>query len=103
MRITKTIVTLLAVPAICAMPAARAESLQTSTTGTAAAVAATTGKAYELDIDGTKQWVDTNVDLRAGEKLHITSSGTVTYPAGESSKSKEQSFGPDGLTRGWTD
>jgi hypothetical protein len=103
MRIPKTITLVLAVAAIWAMPAARAQSSQTSTTGTAAAAAATTGKTYELDIDGTKQWVDTNIDLRAGEKVHITGTGTVTYPAGESSKSKEQSFGPDGLTRGWTD
>ena len=60
-------------------------------------------KSYEIDIDGSKQWVDTNVDLRAGEKIHFTATGTITYPATQSSKSKERSFGPDGLTRGFAD
>lgn len=82
---------------LCAMPAARAQTSQT------AAPAAAAGKSYELDIDGTKQWVDTNIDLRAGEKLRFTATGTITYPAGESSKSKARSFGPDGLARGFAD
>ena len=60
-------------------------------------------KSYEFDVDGTKQWVDTNIDLRAGEKIHLTATGTITYPAGQSSKSKERSFGPDGLSRGFAD
>jgi hypothetical protein len=47
--------------------------------------------------------VDTNLDLRAGAKLRITGTGTITYPATQSSKSKAQSFGPDGLARGWSD
>ena len=91
---------MLAAAATCAMPAARAQSAQTS--GTAAA-AVSAGKSYELDVDATKQWVDTNIDLRAGEKLHITGTGTITYPASDSSKSKARTTGPDGLARGWAD
>jgi hypothetical protein len=79
-------------------PGAQAQA-QTQTTPTAASNA----KSYEFDIAADKQWIDTNMDLRAGEKLHITGSGTITYPAGQSSKSKAQSFGPDGLARGWAD
>jgi LssY C-terminus len=60
-------------------------------------------KSYEFDIDATKQWVDTKVDLRAGEKIHFTATGTITYPAGASSKSKARSFGPDGLSRSFAD
>jgi hypothetical protein len=58
----------------------------------------------QFDVDGTKQWVDTSMDLRAGEKLQITATGTITYPADPSSKSPSpRSFGPDGLARGWKD
>lgn len=72
---------------------------QSATTSTSA----TRARPYEFDIAGSKQWVDTNLDLRAGEKLHLTANGTITYPAGSSSKSKPRTFDPDGLTRGWGD
>ncbi len=65
--------------------------------------AAASAKSYEFDIAATKQWTDTGLDLRAGEKLHVTATGSITYPAGNSSKSKPRTFGPDGLTRGWAD
>ncbi|MGH9698456.1 MAG: LssY C-terminal domain-containing protein [Candidatus Acidiferrales bacterium] len=63
-------------------------------------------QSYDLTMDGTVQWMDTKIDLRAGEKLQITGSGTLTYPANPSSKSNSttpQTFGPDGLARGWQD
>jgi LssY C-terminus len=61
-------------------------------------------RSYELDVSSTKQWVDTNIDLRTGEKIGITSTGQITYPASPSSKSQTpQTFGPDGLARGWKD
>ncbi len=61
-------------------------------------------KSYELDVPGTKQWVDTNVDLRTGEKLSITATGQITYPANPNAKSPApQTFGPEGLARGWRD
>jgi hypothetical protein len=79
--------------------AAQAQAQQGQTTPTAASDA----KSYEFDVVAGEQWLDTNLDLRAGEKLRITGTGTITYPAGQSSKSKAQSFGPDGLARGWAD
>jgi hypothetical protein len=75
-------------------------------TGTQLAAASTTasaGKSYEFDVPAGKQWVDTALDLRAGAKLHITTTGSITYPAGPSAKSKARTFGPDGLARGWAD
>jgi hypothetical protein len=58
----------------------------------------------EFDVAATKQWVDTMMDLRAGERLRFTGTGTITYPAPQSSKSPTpQSFGPDGLARTWRD
>jgi hypothetical protein len=98
MRTARRIAWALAAAAMCAGSAAFSQGAQAPQTA-----ASSSSKSYELDIDASKQWVDTNIDLRTGEKLHITSSGTITYPAGESSKSKAQSFGPDGLTRGWAD
>ena len=61
------------------------------------------GKTYEFDVAASKQWIDTGLDLRTAEKLHVTATGSITYPAGNSSKSKPHTFGPDGLTRGWAD
>ena len=61
-------------------------------------------KSYELDIPSSKQWFDTSVDLRTGEKISITATGQITYPANPNAKNPEpQTFGPDGLTRGWKD
>jgi hypothetical protein len=96
MRIAAIVTTLLAAATLCAGPQAHAHVSQAVSTASA-------GKSHELDIAAGKQWVDTNVDLRAGEKLHITAAGTITYPAADPSKSKPQSFGPDGLARGWSD
>jgi hypothetical protein len=64
-----------------------AQDTQASSSGT---------KSYEFDIDGTKQWIDTKIDLRGGEKLHLAGTGTVTYPPG-------RNFGPEGLPRDWQD
>ena len=79
---------------VCAAMIARAQTQQSAAGAT---------KSYDVDIDGAKQWVDTNIDLRAGEKIRFTATGTITYPAGQSSKSKERSFGPDGLARSFAD
>ena len=102
MKLTVKQVGILAVSALafCATPHAQAQQqTQTQTSTSADAVA---GKSYELDIDGSKQWVDTNIDLRMGEKIHIAGSGTITYPSPDTSK-PAQSFNPDGLARGWKD
>jgi hypothetical protein len=64
---------------------------------------ASSTKSFEFDIDASKQWVDTNIDLHAGEKIHLTARGTITYPPGQSSKSKARTFGPDGLARSFGD
>src|SRR5246500_2616234 len=59
-------------------------------------------KIYRLDIDATKQWLDTGIDVRGGEKLRATGSGKLPYPpAGKNPD--ERTFGPEGLPRGWAD
>jgi hypothetical protein len=107
MKLTVRQLGILAVSAVCAMcvtSTARAQTQQqsSSTAATSASAGAVAGKSYELDVDGSKQWVDTNMDLRAGEKIHIAGTGTITYPSADTSK-PAQSFDPDGLARGWKD
>jgi hypothetical protein len=56
----------------------------------------------EFDISATVQWLDTGVDLRAGERLRITATGTIQYPA-DKKHPGGRSFGPDGLERSFGD
>ena len=70
---------------------------------TAATPPATSGAAspkgsYSVEVPGTKQWVDTNIDLRRGEKLQITAEGTITY-----ADAKKNKFGPAGIARSFAD
>jgi hypothetical protein len=50
----------------------------------------------QVEVPGNVQWVDSKIDLRGGTKIHLTSTGNMSYPQG-------QSFGADGLPRGWKD
>jgi hypothetical protein len=47
--------------------------------------------------------MDSNIDLHAGEKLHLSATGTITYSTSDGSKSPAKSFGAEGLARGWAD
>ncbi len=58
--------------------------------------------AYQFDVDATKQWVDTKVDLRQGEKIRLTATGTITYPA-DKKHPDGRIFGPEGLARAFED
>jgi hypothetical protein len=63
-------------------------------------------KTYEIDVPGTKEWVDTNIDVRGGAKLRFTATGQITYPPDQSYSGRSRSlgtFGPDGLPRGFAD
>jgi LssY C-terminus len=64
----------------------------------AASSASSPQSSYSLEVSGSKQWMDTNIDLRAGEKLQITAQGTVTY-----ADAKKNHFGPAGITRSFAD
>jgi len=63
-------------------------------------------KSIEIDLPGTKEWVDTNLDVRGGAKLRFTATGQITYPSDNSYSGKSRTsgtFGPDGLPRGFAD
>jgi len=53
---------------------------------------------YTVVVSGSKEWVDTDIDLRRGEKLQITAEGTIAY-----ADAKKNHFGPAGITRGFAD
>ncbi len=79
---------------------------QTAQPATPASGSPTAAKSYEIDVAATKEWVDTNVDVRGGAKLRFTATGKITYPADDSYSGKSHTlgtFGPDGLARGWAD
>jgi hypothetical protein len=57
---------------------------------------------FQIDVDAAKQWLDTQIDLLAGEKLQITAIGTITYPA-DKKHPDGRTFGPEGLPRGFGD
>jgi hypothetical protein len=50
----------------------------------------------ELDVDASAQWLDTGVDLRAGDSLQFTTTGSLDLGAGKST-------GPQGAQRGFRD
>jgi hypothetical protein len=82
--------------------AARAFPQQPAAHTPSAHSVATPHKIFRLDIDAQKEWIDTEIDVRGGEKLRVTASGQITYPpAGKNPE--ERAFGPDGLPRGWAD
>ena len=63
-------------------------------------------KSYEIDVAGTKEWVDTNIDVHGGAKLRFTATGKITYPPDQSYTGRSRTlgtFGPDGLARGYAD
>lgn len=69
-------------------------------TGQQTAGAAANSPAH-VTVSASQQWIDTNIDLRAGEKVRFSASGEVTYQ--QQGKSKERTFGPEGLPRGFSD
>lgn len=51
----------------------------------------------ELLLDGTRQWVDSGIDIEAGDMLIVEAGGTLQYSA------VKQPVAPDGIRRSWTD
>ncbi len=57
---------------------------------------ASNAKSFNVTVSGSPQWFDTGVDVKAGDKLHITAKGTVDF-------ADKTGVGPDGAVRGWKD
>ena len=64
--------------------------------------ASSTSAPSEFDVAATIQWFDTNLDLRAGENISLTATGTIKYPA-DKKHPDGRSFGPEGLERSYED
>jgi dienelactone hydrolase len=54
-------------------------------------------QSHEFDLTPSSGWVDTGIDLNAGDSLHITASGQLQYSGAR------QPNGPAGLPRSFTD
>ena len=70
------------------------------------APATVSGAHREIEVPSNKQWVDTNIDLRAGAKVRFAARGEITYPADQTYAGKLHTagtFGPAGLPRGFAD
>jgi hypothetical protein len=59
--------------------------------------AAASGQQKEIQIAGNQTWIDTGLDVVAGDMLLVEASGQLKYP------DAQQPCGPDGLARGWRD
>ena len=89
-------ITVAAVMSGCACPSGYAQGLSPSTRATVPAVfAASTAATKSVTISGTS-WVDTGMDVNAGDKLHVTATGTVTM-------GKDTDITAAGKARGWVD
>ncbi len=95
MKTTKWMVLAMSATAIFVTAVLGMASAQTAE-NTAAANAASAQKSYSVEVSGSQPWMDTGIDLRAGEKLQITAGGTITYAKGNH-------FGPAGITRSFAD
>ena len=87
----------LALGAMCGSWLAAAQTPETKTAAQ---------KSSDIEVSGSKQWVDTNIDVRGGAKLRFTATGQITYPRDQSVGGRTRtagSFGPEGLKRGFAD
>jgi hypothetical protein len=62
----------------------------------AAPAAAPAKNSIDVSITGDNPWVDSGMDVNAGDKLHITVKGTVDFK-------DKAGVGPEGAQRGWAD
>jgi hypothetical protein len=60
------------------------------------AAATTNATSANVTVSGSTKWVDTNMDVNAGDKLHITAKGTVNM-------GNNTGITPAGAQRGWED
>jgi LssY C-terminus len=55
---------------------------------------------YNVQVDASGEWTDSKIDMRGGETIKITATGSITYT---DSKGRVKTLGPAGITRGMAD
>ena len=89
MKLTRlAVLLLLATTLVCGAPAVQALVPATSTNAKS--------NSLNITVTGGKDWVDTGMQVQAGDKLHITAKGTVNM-------GNNSGITADGAARGWTD
>jgi hypothetical protein len=71
-------------------------SLTPAATGAPVPAVAASSTSLNVTINGSPKWGDTGMDVKAGDKLHITAKGTV-------SMGKDTAITANGAQRGWVD
>lgn len=92
-------VSLLLAPCFITVPESCAQA-QTATPET------TAEHSYQVDAPATKEWTDTNIDVRGGAKLRFSASGRITYPTDSTYSGRSRTagtFGPNGIARNFAD
>jgi LssY C-terminus len=79
------------------LPAAPATS-----TAAAPAVAVTVGTPINVDIPANKDWTDTGIDLRRGDSITLSATGSVQLPP-QGKNGEAKTVGPAGQPRGFRD
>ena len=67
-----------------------------------ASAGASGSESYQVDVPAGTLWLDTKIDVLAGEQIQFSSTGSATYPPADNN-AKDQTFNPDGLPRSWRD
>lgn len=60
----------------------------------------------KITVSGSQQWVDSKLDVTAGETIRLTASGSIEYPGGtdkSGATKSNQVANPGGLARGFRD
>ncbi len=66
-------------------------------TAAASLILAADKEKKEIDVPASQAWTDTGVELKSGDQIVFTATGTLQYDGGA------RSTGPEGLARGWMD
>jgi LssY-like putative type I secretion system component LssY len=72
----------------------------TSTSAAQETAALSPSASYTVQVDASREWTDTKIDMHGGETIKLTATGTITYT---DSKGRVKTFGPAGIPRGMAD
>ncbi len=94
-RLGWLIATVVAITPLTAQDTPASQSTQTAPDTTAQSATNSADQPKTFEVGGDVIWMDTQVELNAGDQIKLSGSGTLTMDG--------KQFGPDGASRGWRD